>query len=848
MQGEKAERDEAQRDATPRDVASVGAPANARSGFRLPGPRSLVGRLALATLTLFTLAIGVLLWQSHARITASIEAGEVGRIRAIAATLAPQLDGPGVAAAAVTLPDVDAFRAWSDAPATLLRTHEVLEAAARQNRLSTPIELVLPREDMRTRLRNEPEIGAGNAMQVLATSDALPGFRHGLDYLPTMAEALRGAVVATEPYADEQGTWISAFAPVFDAHGEVAAILVVDEPLDPLLEGQQAYARQLAALAFLLLVVAGAGLVLMATKLTTGVTRLAQAARSFGRGDLHTPIRAEGDAAEVRYLANALEAARQEIAGSIQSQQESEMELAAALQGAREATRVKSQFLANMSHELRTPMNAILGYSEMLIEECEDDGSEGYVPDLKKIHRAGHHLLALINDILDLSKVEAGKMEIYIEDFSVTQLVSEVFETVRPLVERNGNVLVVEIAENVDRMQSDQTRVRQILLNLLSNAAKFTKDGRVTLGVRRERGNLCFAVNDTGIGMTADQLVGLFDAFTQADASTTREFGGTGLGLALSRQFAQLLGGRIEVESVQNEGSLFTVVLPRRGRRQKTSSSRMRVIPMGELSSELELGSGRVLVVDDDPRISELIAATLRAAGYDVETAPDGPTALAAATEVRPDVIVFGLLLSGTDGFGALSDIKAEPELAEIPVVLVTMDGERSLGYALGATDYVEKSDPEQLAGAVGRQVGKEGLVLVVDDDAAVRDTLKRALERSGYEVETAADGEEGLDRVVELRPSLVLLDLMMPKVDGFEVLERLREDDMLRDLPVLCFTARDLDGDDRARLQRGMAKVLQKGGRGGEALLEEIRRQVASHIARTSQLPPAPQRQQLAP
>ncbi|MEO0326455.1 MAG: response regulator, partial [Myxococcota bacterium] len=267
-----------------------------------------------------------------------------------------------------------------------------------------------------------------------------------------------------------------------------------------------------------------------------------------------------------------------------------------------------------------------------------------------------------------------------------------------------------------------------------------------------------------------------------------------------------------------------------------------------ELSSEFELGSGRVLVVDDDPRISGLIAETLKSAGYDVATTPDGPAALAVARELDPDVIVFGLLLSGTTGFGTLSDIKGEPELANVPVVLVTMDSERSLGYALGATDYVEKSDPEQLTGAVGRQLGKDGLVLVVDDDPAVRDTLKRALERSGYEVETAADGEEALDRVVEVRPSLVLLDLMMPKVDGFEVLARLRDDDMLRDLPVLCFTARDLDGEERARLRRGMAKVLQKGGRGGEALLEEIRRQVASHIARTSQLPPDPRRQPLAP
>ncbi|MEM1418732.1 MAG: response regulator, partial [Myxococcota bacterium] len=816
------------------------------------GPKSLVGRLALAMVTVFVLANGVLLWQSNARITHSIEDGELGRIRAIAATLAPQIDGPALAAAAHNLPDKDAFERWENAPPALREAHRLLEIAARENRLATPIELVVPRSDMGHRLRAEPEIGLPDAMQVLVTSDALPGYRHGLAYLPAMAEALMGSVVATEPYADAQGTWISAFAPIYNGAGTVQGILVVDEPLDPLLEEQQAYARQLAVLAVLLLVVAGAGLVLTAAQLTTGVTRLAQAARRFGGGDFQTPIRAESDAAEVRYLAEALETARQEIADAIQAQQESEMELAEALHSAMEATRVKSQFLANMSHELRTPMNAILGYSEMLVEECEDEGDEDYIPDLRKIHRAGHHLLALINDILDLSKVEAGKMEIFIEDFSVLQLVTDVYETVRPLVEKNGNALVVELAQNVDRMQTDQTRVRQILLNLLSNAAKFTKDGTVTLGVRRDRGDLHFSVADTGIGMTPDQMIGLFEAFTQADASTTREYGGTGLGLALCRQFAQLLGGRMEVESMAGEGSVFTVVLPRRGRKHKTSTSRMRVVPMGELSGELDGGTGRVLLIDDDARASALIQGTLAKAGYEVEHASDGPTGLAAAARKRPDVIVLDVLLPGERGFDILGELKAEPSLADVPVVLVTMDGERSLGVALGATDYVDKPekpvDVERITGVVDRQLGRQGTVLVVDDDEAVREVLERALTKEGYEVRTASNGEEALERLAENRPGLLLLDLMMPKVDGFEVLERLREDAALRSLPVLCFTARDLSAEERAKLRRGMANVLQKGGRGGEALLEDIRRQVASHIARTSQLPPPPVRPPASP
>jgi len=382
------------------------------------------------------------------------------------------------------------------------------------------------------------------------------------------------------------------------------------------------------------------------------------------------------------------------VAQDITERKRYEEELKVAKVAAEDANRTKSMFLANMSHELRTPLNAILGYSEMLVEEAEDLGDTSFVPDLKKIHAAGKHLLGLINDVLDISKIEAGKMDLFIEAFEVRSLVDDVISTVSPLVERNANTLVVRCDESAGGMQADVTKVRQGLFNLLSNSCKFTNEGQITLTVTRRRADgidfVDFAVSDTGIGMTPEQLGRLFQAFSQADASTTRKYGGTGLGLAITRRFCQLMGGDVTVHSEVGKGTTFTMHVPAVVR-TKAEEEAPEEMASGE-SAELPATDGpRVLVIDDDPTVHDLLHRFLRKEGFHVVSASGGEEGLRLAREVPPEAIVLDIQMPGMDGWSVLRSLKAEEALRDVPVVVVTMMDQKALGLALGASDYLMK-------------------------------------------------------------------------------------------------------------------------------------------------------------
>jgi PAS domain S-box-containing protein len=487
------------------------------------------------------------------------------------------------------------------------------------------------------------------------------------------------------------------------------------------------------------------------------------------------------------------------------------------------ASRAKSEFLANMSHELRTPLNAIIGYSEILMDESVEEGSQAW-QDLKRIRSAGAHLLALIDDVLDISKIEADRIELTPEVFSVSDLVEGVSATIHPLAEKNKNTY--EAVYGDCTVHADRTRLRQILFNLLSNACKFTKQGKVTLHVapveREGRKWVEFRVTDTGIGISKENQAKLFQPFVQADSSTTREYGGTGLGLAICKRLTEMMGGQIQLESELGKGTTVTVLLPSM---RETASDVADIRRRG--------GAPVVLVIDDDEDVRELCTRVLTKRGFWAQAVPSGSQGIELAARLRPDAIVLDVKMPGMSGWDVLSKLKLSEKTSSIPVIMLTVMHQEEIGRALGAVDYLIKPlDPKALIATLRRHIRQEGVrVLVVEDDPSTREMIRRTLEGAGHIVTEAENGQVALDRLDTDAPDIIVLDLMMPVMDGFTFLHHLRTSTNHANLPVIVATARMLSEAEQRALEATAQRVIRKKGHRLEELVELIGDQIARMV-----------------
>ncbi len=522
-------------------------------------------------------------------------------------------------------------------------------------------------------------------------------------------------------------------------------------------------------------------------------------------------------------------------------------DLASARDAALDASRSKSLFLANMSHELRTPLNAIIGYSEMLMEELEQEENPQCLIDLERIHTSGRHLLTLINDILDLTKIEAGKMDLYEEWFDVSTMIHNIVDTIQPLYAKNNNHIEVDCPENIGDLYADLTKIRQSLFNLLSNAGKFSPGGKVVLTVRREINNgqeqIRFSVKDDGIGMSQEQQDKLFEAFTQADSSTTRKYGGTGLGLVISQHFCNMMGGDIDIVSAPGKGSTFTITLPvKKGpvisMDEKASVARIAwqagAVAAGKRFAAAMAADGRerrqnlctVLVVDDDPSVRKIMSHFLSQKGFDVQLAASGEEGLRLAQQQQPSVITLDVVMPGLDGWSVLKALKQDKALRDIPVIMLTMVENRGMGFSLGAVEYLSKPiDKDRLLTVIRRCVRhrSRGPILVVEDDEDMRASMQDLLRGDGWISDAVASAESAFSYIGNDPPALILLDMMMPTMNGFEFLDQLRHNPRWRNIPVIVVSGRELSEDEVQHLQFHSASVVSKTKMDQGRLLAEI-------------------------
>jgi CheY-like chemotaxis protein/nitrogen-specific signal transduction histidine kinase len=507
---------------------------------------------------------------------------------------------------------------------------------------------------------------------------------------------------------------------------------------------------------------------------------------------------------------------------------------------AEHASRVKSEFLASMSHELRTPMNSIMGFTGRLLRKLGDSLPERELDALQTIDRNSRHLLGLINSILDLSKIEAGKMELRLARFDLVESVREVAAQAAPLIDGKSLRIELELPHAPLDLDADPNLIRQVLTNLLSNGIKYTDQGSVTIALGtvddpRLGRAACLAVRDTGVGIRIEDRARLFQHFTQLDSGSTRRVGGTGLGLVIAERMVRMHGGRIDVESTLGVGSTFTVMIPLNSEDARPSSA-------SEDQSSPDTLPGRsptvrptgkaliprgltILCVDDDPDVLKYLRLTFEDAGYGVLSASSHDEAIDGARQHGPDLICLDLAMPGKDGYDVMRSLRANPTTSAVPIVVVSVSADEARRLGSGARRYLAKPvDAADLVDAV-REILAPGVsdALIVEDDPDVSRLLSETLLQHGISVRAAFDGRQGLDQLAVKPPAVILLDLMMPVMDGFTFLEQIERDPRWSQIPVIVLTARSLSSDEVAELARVCSAVVAKGRDDTECIVDTI-------------------------
>jgi len=501
-------------------------------------------------------------------------------------------------------------------------------------------------------------------------------------------------------------------------------------------------------------------------------------------------------------------------------------ELFFAKERAEEATLAKTEFLANMSHELRTPLNAIIGYSEILIEDADDEGNDDVVSDLNKVLKSGQHLLSLINEVLDLSKIEANRLDINLSEFILQDVIIMIKDAIQPYTKINGNILNFKIPKKPIKMFSDNLKFKQILFNVLTNACKYSEKSEIIFSIKNKKidnyNYLEIIIKDKGIGISKEELEFIFQPFIRANKEKNINIEGTGLGLAITKAYIDLLGGKISVRSKLDIGSEFKCLVPLNYHKNKQKSSNIQTI---DSQSVIDKGSFNIFIVDDDIKFLDVINRKLSNMGYNVSTTNTGINILTKIKKFKPDLIILDIIMPDIDGWTLYSTIKSDKNFADVPIIIVTIGDYHKMSVDHGAEGFIKKPIAwnDLYSILIKYDLKPTGNILVIDDDYSARTLIGKMISKEGWTVKLAENGEHAFDLLKNNDIELILLDLLMPVMDGFEFLKKIKKYKKFAKIPIIVITSKDLTQSDYDILKSDVVRIVQKGSYKSDEIIKHV-------------------------